>query len=218
MIKPPSAESPSQNQPAPAAASGLEDGLHSFWEQNRKAIFVLCVVALLAVIGREGWQFVAAQHEQDVRQAYAKAADRPEQLAAFAAANQGHVLSGIAYLRVADAKYTAGDFRAAAENYAKAAAGLTQPALLGRAKIGAAMSQLNGADKAAGEAALKAISNDMSMPKAARVEATYHLATLASEAGNTAEVSRLAVEAGKIDATSSWARNATALLRLKPAS
>jgi hypothetical protein len=167
------------------------------------------------LLGREIWQWFAAKNERDVRAAYAKIADRPEQLAAFAAANSGHILAGIAYLRLADAKYTAGDFRAAAENYAKAAAGLKQPILLGRARLGAAMSQLNGSEKAAGEAALKAISADASLPKGARVEATYHLATLAREAGNAAEVSRLVTEASKIDPASNWSQRATALLTLK---
>jgi hypothetical protein len=78
------------------------------------------------------------------------------------------------------------------------------------------MSQLNGGDKAAGEAALKAIGNDVTLPKGARVEADYHLATLAFEAGNAAEVSRLVAETGKIDAGSVWAQRATALLTTKP--
>jgi len=218
MITPPSAERQSQNQPDAAVEPGLELALHHFWEKNRQGILLVCIAALLGVLGREAWQYFQAQHEQDVRQAYARVADRPEQLGAFASANAGHALAGIAYLRVADAKYSAGDFRAAAENYTKAIADLKQPLLVGRAKIGAAMSQLNGTDKAAGEAALKAISTDASLPKSARVEATYHLATLASEAGNSAEVSRLVTEAGKIDPASSWSQRATALLTLKPAS
>ena len=216
MITPPHAESQSQSQPAVALEPGFEIVVQAFWDKNRNLILGVCIAALLGIIGREGWQFYAAQQEQGVREAYAKVADRPEQLAAFAGAHSGHVLAGIAWLRLADSKYAVGDFRAAAENYTKAVTGLKQPALLGRARIGAAMSQVNGADKTAGEAALKAISADTALPKGVRVEATYHLATLAQEAGHAAEVSRLVAEAGKIDASSSWSQRATALLTSKP--
>lgn len=212
MITPPSAESPSQNQPAAAVEPGMEVALQNFWEKNRNGILLVCVVVLLVLLGREVMQYFAASHEREVRQAYAKVADRPEQLATFASANAGHVLAGVAYLRLADTKYAAGDFRAAAENYTKALADLKQPILLGRAKIGAAMSQINGTDKADGETALKAVSADVNLPKAARAEATYHLATLAQDAGNAAEVSRLVAEVGKIDPTSTWSQRATALL------
>lgn len=212
MITPPHAESQSQSQPAVVYEPGFEVAVQAFWAKNRNLILGVCIAALLGIIGREVWQYVAAQKEQGVREAYAKVADRPEQLAAFAGAHSGHALAGVAWLRLADSKYAAGDFRAAAENYTKAVAGLKQPAVLGRARIGAAMSQINGTDKAAGEAALKAISTDTALPKGVRVEAAYHLATLAHEAGNTAEVTRLVAETGKIDASSSWSQRATALL------
>jgi predicted negative regulator of RcsB-dependent stress response len=216
MITPPSAEKQPQDQSAVAIEPGFEIALHAFWERNRSVILAVCVAALLVILGREGWQYFATQHEQGVREEYAKVADRPDQLAAFAAANSDHALAGVAYLRLADSKYAAGDFRAAAEHYQKAAASLKNSALLGRAKVGAAMSLLNGGDKAAGETALKAIGNDVTLPTSARVEADYHLATLALEAGNAAEVSRLVAETGKIDAGNVWSQRATALLTIKP--
>jgi len=215
MITHPPAENQPQVQPAAAIEPGFEIAAQAFWEKNRRMILVVCAAGLLAVIGREGWQYFARQHEQGVRADYAKVADRPDQLAAFAAANTGHVLAGVAYLRLADTKYTAADFRSASENYSKAAANLQNPALLGRAKIGAAMSQINGGDKAAGEASLKAIGADTALLKSVRAEATYHLATLAYEAGNAAEVSRLVAEVGKIDAAGVWSQRATVLLTIK---
>jgi predicted negative regulator of RcsB-dependent stress response len=212
MITNPPAENQSKVQPAAVIEPGFEIAAHAFWEKNRRLILLVCAIGLLAIIGRESWQYFAAQHEQGVRDDYARAADRPEQLAAFAAANSGHALSGVAYLRLADAKYTAADYRLAADNYNKAAASLKNSALLGRAKIGAAMSQMNNGDKAAGEAGLKGISADATLPKSVRAEATYHQASLASEAGNAAELSRLVAEAGKIDAGGVWAQRATILL------
>ncbi len=210
MTTNPSVENQSAKQPV-AGEPGLEVAAQAFWEKNRTLILGLCIAALLAIIGYKGWEYFAAEHELSVRADYAKAGERPEQLAAFAAANPDHELAGVAYLRVADAKYAAGDFRAALENYGKAAASLKVPAMAGRARLGAAMSQLSGGDKAAGEAALKAIAGDISLLKGTRAEADYHLATLAYEAGNAAEIARLGVEINKIDGTSMWAERVATL-------
>ncbi len=215
MTTSPSAENQPKDQPAVAIEPGFEIVAQVFWEKNRSFILLLCAAALLAVIGREGWQYFAAQHEQSVRDDYAKVADRPEQLAAFAGANADHVLAGVAYLRIADSKYAIAEFRPAVENYNKAAARLKNPALLGRAKVGAAMSQINSGDKTAGEAALKAISAEVALPKSVRVEALYHLATIAYDVGNAADVGKLVTEIGKIDAAGVWSQRATMLLTIK---
>jgi predicted negative regulator of RcsB-dependent stress response len=215
MTTPPPAQNQSKDQSAVVLEAGFEIAVQTFWEKNRHLILLVCTVALLVIIGREGWQYFTIQREMSVRADYAKVADRPEQLAVFAGANPDHALAGVAYLRLADNKYAAGDFRAAAENYKKAAASLQHSVLLGRARVGSAMSQYYSGDKAAGEAALKAIGTDSSLPKGARVEADYHLATLALEAGNAAEVSRLVAETSKIDAGSVWSQRATALLSVK---
>lgn len=206
----PSAENQSQNQTV-VAEPGFEVKAQAFWEKNRTFILGVCVVILVAIIAREGWQFMAASKERGLQGEYAKVADRPEQLPAFAAANSGHTLGGVAYLRVADEKYAAGDYRQALENYTKAAASLKVPAVVGRARVGAAISQLNAGDKAAAETALKAIAADASLLKTARAEAMYHSATLAHEAGNTAEVGRLVGEIDKLDGTGLWAERAASL-------
>lgn len=210
MITNPPVENQSEKQPV-VVEPGFEVAAQAFWEKNRALILGLCAVALLAIVGYKGWEYFAAQHEESVRSDFAKTGDRPEQLTTFAAANADHVLAGVAYLRVADAKYAAADHRAALENYNKAAAALKVPALSGRARMGAAMSQLNSGDKAAGEAALKAIGADASLLNGTRAEAYYHLATLAHEAGNAAEVARLVAEINKIDGTGLWAERAATL-------
>ena len=215
-IPPPAGHQP-PDQAAVPAQPGFEEAAQAFWEKNRSLIVMACVAALLVIIGREGWHFYAAKQEQDVRAAYARAADRPEQLAAFAKAHESHALAAVATLRIADQRYAAGDYRQALENYNKAAAGLKNAALLGRTRMGAAMSQLNAGDKAAAETALKAISADATLTKGVRAEAAYHLASLAQEAGNAAEVSRLVAEIGKIDPTGIWSQRATMLVVSQPA-
>ncbi len=217
MNIPPPAGHQTPDQAAAPAQPAVEEALHSFWEKNSRLILILCVAALLVVIGREGWRYVQADREKTVQADFARAGDRPEQLASFAKANEGHVLAAIAYLRIADQRYAAGDYRQALENYNKAVAGLTNSALLGRARVGAAMSQLNTGDKTAAEAGFKAIGADAALPKTVRAEATYHLASLALEAGNTAEVSRLVAEIGKIEPAGVWSQRASTLLIGKPA-
>lgn len=215
MTIPPPPENQSQAQPA-APDSGVELALHSFWEKNRSLLIGACVVALLVIIGREGWQYVAASSEAKVREQYARIADRPEQLAAFASANSGHALAGVAYLQLADTKYGAADYKSAAENYKKAADVIKEPLLLGRAKLGEAISVLKSGDQARAETALKALLADTTLLNEVRAESAYHLASLADSAGNTAEVGRLVGEINKIDATGIWAQRGSMLLAPKP--
>lgn len=211
---------PSAN-PAPEGTKpdyvpSLETAVQGFWAKNRQGVLIVCIVALLAIIGREVWQYVAASREQTVQAEYAKIADQPAKFAAFAEANAGHPLAGVAYLRLADEKFIAGDYKAAAAHYAKATNSLKNEALFGRAKLGAAMSQINGGDQATGEAALKAIGADAALEKSVRAEAAYQLTSLAAEAGKMDEVKRLAEEVSKLDPLSSWAQRATLLLTSQP--
>src|SRR5258708_4711026 len=89
--------------------------------------------------------------------------------------------------------------KTAAADYQKAAGSLKNEALLGRAKLGAAVSQLNGGDVAGGSAALKAVSTGTTLGKRARAEATYQLVSLAAEAGKTDEGKEVAAGGSKLD-------------------
>lgn len=207
---------PSPEGTTPVYEPAFETAVHAFWARNRQAILIVCVVALLAIVGREGWQSYAAGREREVQAEYARIADQTAKLAVFAEAHPGHALAGVAWLRLADEKFSAGDFKTAMTHYQKAIGTLKNEALFGRARLGSAISQFNGGDQPAGEAALKAISADATIAKGARVEAAYHLASLAADAGKTDEVKKLAEEVSRIDATSSWAQRATLLLTSQP--
>ena len=191
---------------------GFEAAIQVFWIKNRSLILSICAAALLAIMAREGWQYFSAQREKGVQEEYAKLADRTDKLAAFALANPGHTLAGVAYLRLADENFSNVDYKQAAAGYQQAIGSLKNEALLGRARLGMAMSQLNGGDKATGEAALKALGTDQSLLKSVRAEATYHLASLAVEAGKIDEMKKLVDEVGKIDTSGTWSRRATILL------
>ena len=202
---------------APVAAPSFEVIVHAFWAKNRNFIFGICAAALAAIVVREGWQYFAAQHEAEVQAEYARIAEQPTRLAAFAAAHAGHALAGVAYLKLADDKFSAGDFTGAAPAYTKAASQLKNEALVGRAQLGAAISQFSGADKTAGEAALKKLSADATLLKSVRAEATYHLASIAAAAGQAVEVKQLAEQISQIEAAGAWAQRATMLLSTLPA-
>lgn len=197
---------------APVVESGFEAQVHAFWEKNRNLILLACVVVLLAIVGREGWRYFSAMREKGVQEDYAKAANKADKLLLFADEHAGHVLAGVACLQVADQKFEAADYKQATTLYSKAAGNLKNEALLGRARLGAAMSQISSGEKAAGEAALKTLGTDQSLLKSVRAEATYHLALLAYEEGKTDEVKRLIAEISKIDLGGTWSQRATALL------
>ncbi|MDI1320430.1 MAG: tetratricopeptide repeat protein [bacterium] len=196
---------------------GFEVIAQEFWDRNRNFIFMVIAAALLVIAGREGGSYFAASREADLQADYAKVADSPDRLATFADAHNGHALAGVAYLRVADSKFSAGEFKSAATYYTKAAGSLQNEALLGRAKLGAAFSQFSSGDQAGGEAALKALSADPAVFKSTRAEAAYHLASLAAAAGKADEVRKLAEQVSLIEANGPWAQRATILVASLPA-
>lgn len=209
--------------PAPGAAEtvaaepGFEVQVHAFWAKNRSLILGVCVAVLLAIVGREGWQYFAAAREQDTKDAYAKIADQPDKLTAFADAHAGHPLAGVAYLQIADQKFSGADYKAATGLYQKAAGSLKNDVLLGRARLGVAMSQLNGGDQATATVTLRGIAADQALLKAVRAEAQYHLAIFAVEAGRADEAKQLIEEIAKTDQMGSWSQRATMLLAKLPA-
>lgn len=199
------------NPPPPAGADAFAADVLTFWEKNRSSIFILVAAVLIGLIGREGWQWFQSSREASLQEEYAKAGDNVTQLAKFADANKGQSLAGVALLRVADDNYAKNDYKSAAANYAKAVENLDNAALKSRARLGAAMSQLAGGDKAAGESALKALGADTSTLAVTRAEATYHLAVLAKEAGRADEARKAIEEVAKIEASGLWAQRAAAL-------
>ncbi len=201
----------------PVIEPGFEEAVHAFWTRNRNFVLMLCAVALLVIAGREGWQYFANAREKDLQADYARAGDSADRLAKFADEHSGHALAGVACVRVADAKFAAADYKAAASYYQKATGSLKNEVLLGRAKLGAAVSLLDSGDQAGGEAALKALSADPAVFASARAEATYHLASLAAAAGNADEVRRLTAQVSVIEANGPWAQRATVLIASLPA-
>ena len=194
----------------------FEDRLHLTWKKNGNFILAVCGLALLGIMGKGGWDYLAAQRELDVEKAYA-AATTPEQLKAFAAAHVDHALGGVAQLRVADEAYTAGKSAEALAGYEKVLTLIKDGLLATRAKLGRAMAKVQAGKSTDGAAELKLLANDASQLKGVRVEAAYQLASLAAASGNAADVQKLSDQLMQIDPSSPWTQRAVALRANLPA-
>lgn len=188
----------------------LEDKLHQFWQKNRMIVLGLCALVLLAILGKGGWESYQRSQEDQVEKAYADATTS-EQLKSFVAAHPDHELSGIAELRIADEAYTAGKSADAQAAYDKALSILKDGPLATRALLGRGLAKVQAGKTSEGTEDLKQLANDTKQLKTARAEAAYQLASLAADAGNSADVQKYVDQLNQIDPASSWARRAMLL-------
>lgn len=193
----------------------FEDKLRLFWDKYRNAIFALCVGVILAIVAKGGWDYFAQQKEIDLGKAYA-AATTPEQIKAFAAAHSDHALGGIAQIRIADDAYKAAKPAEAVPAYEKAIAILKDGPLAARAKMGRALAQAQAGKTAEAVSDLKQLADDTKQFKAVRTEATYHLTSLAVEAGNAADAQKYVDQLMQIDVSSPWTQRAMSLRATLP--
>jgi hypothetical protein len=191
-------------------APSFEDRLRLFWEKNSKVITAFLVLILLMVAAKEGWEYLAAERERGIGEAYA-AANTPAQVKSFIAEHPQHTLAGVAHLRTADEAYAGGGFTDAIPAYEQASAILKTGPLASRARLGLALAKLQGGRTGDGETALKAFAADTNEIKAYRAEASYHLASLAASNGNAADVKTYSDQLMQLDPASPWTQRALAL-------
>jgi len=194
----------------------LEDRLRIFWQKHGKSVLALVVLVLLAILAKGAWDYRAAQKEVALQQEYS-AATTPAQLKTFAEAHSGHVLAGLARLRLADDDYAAGKSTEAIYGYEDVLTTLKTGPLASRARLGLAMAKLQGGKAADGEAALKQLASDATETKAIRVEAAYQLASLANDTGKPDEVKKYSDQMMSIDPTSPWLQRVMMLRASLPA-
>ncbi|MEO7598698.1 MAG: hypothetical protein ABIV50_07190 [Opitutus sp.] len=191
-------------------APTFEERLRIFWQKNSKVVTVVLIVVLLLIIGKGAWEYLAAQKEQDIEQAYG-AATTPAQIKAFALANPQHSLAGVAHVRIGDDAYSEGRFSDAIGSYEQGIAILKSGPLASRARLGLAMAKLQSGRGADAEAALKAFGADSKEIKAYRAEAYYHLASLAVASGNAADLRTYSDQLMQLDPASPWTQRALTL-------
>ena len=197
-------------------ATSFEDRLHLFWKNNGNAVLTLCGLVLVGIAAKGGWDYLAAQKELGIEKDYA-AATTPEQLKAFAASHTDHSLAGLALVRVADEAYADGKNADAVTAYDKALPALKGTPLAARARLGRALSKVGAGKATEGAAELKQLADDAAQNKGVRAEATYHLASLAADSGNAADVQKLSEQLMKIDIQSPWTQRAMGLRASMPA-
>lgn len=153
----------------------LEERFNDFWEKNGTFIFGAIIAVAVIILGYQMYQWLTEISEQKTRDAYA-AVESSEELIAFAEDNDGHALSGLAYMELANRRYAAEDYTQAAAHYQRAAEILKDSPTAGRARIGGAMAQLLGSNPQSGTQALRDILGDNSLLSGLRAEAGYNLA------------------------------------------
>ncbi len=114
-------------------------------------------------------------------------------------------------MQLADGDYALGRYAEAQAGYDQAVTTLKTGPFAARAQLGSAMAKLGAGKTSEAEAALKQISNDAAQLKGIRAEATYRLASLATEAGRSDDVAKLSDQLMQIDAASPWTQRALQL-------
>lgn len=194
----------------------FEDKMEIFWKKYRTAVYGVCVLVLVAIVGKGGWEYMARQKERDVQKAYA-AATTNDQLKAFIAAHGGHTLAAIAELRLADEAYAAGKAADAIAGYDKALAVLKDGPLAARAKVGRSIAKVQTGKAAEAKTELKQLAEDAKQPKSVRAEAAYHVTSLAVEAADAAEAQKMVDLLNQIDPMGAWSQRAVMLRATLPA-
>jgi tetratricopeptide (TPR) repeat protein len=207
------AVSPKNAQPVEVP---MEEKLRLFWENNSRAIFGLCVVALLAILLRGAYGYFQREREAGIERDFA-AAITPEKLKSFIDQHSDHSLAGVASLQLADQAYSGGKYSEAAADYRQAADILKKGPFAGRARIGAAVSKISLGDHS-GEEDLRQLAHDSAQPKVVQGEAAFHLASLAIEAGQMADAAKDLELASSADPSGIWSQRALLLRATLPAS
>lgn len=204
---------PHSHNPKPAAEETQrpptsDERLKSFWLKNEKTIYIACIAVIVIVAAFGLFRNMQKNGEEKIGAEYS-AASTPDKLRAFIAANSSHPLATAAQVRLADEAFAAKNYIEAASAYDKAAAGKNTP-FAGRALLGAAISKAYSGQTVDAENRLKQISADTTQTPAIRSEATYHLASLATAAGRTADAIKFYEQIAVIAPNTTWSEIAAA--------
>lgn len=207
---------PGDDRPVVAASTdlpqvSLEERVQLFWFENKKTILLTCALVFAMLVVKEGVLYYLDQRERAIGTAFASAETSPEKLRAFAAANSGHKLAGLAWLSIGDDAFKAAKYADAVSAYEKAELLVSGSAFAGRAQIGRAFSIALGGDKAKAEGEFKRIAADEKQAGATRTEARYHLALLAMESGRVDDARKALNEVQQGDESGVWSQRAMAL-------
>jgi hypothetical protein len=194
----------------------LTENLQLFWFKYQNAIYAVVVVILLAIIGKGVWDWNKERVETAIGAEYAAAGASTDKLRAFVTAHEGHTLSGVALLRIADEAYSLAKYSDAAVAYDKALTALGSSPFAARARLGVAVSKLLAGNAAEGVTALRQLAEDATAFKGLRAEAASHLVAASVDAGKVEDAKKFCDLLLQIDASGSWAQRALALRATLP--
>jgi len=216
MSKPVTPAHPKTGSGESSAEVDFEQQLQLFWKNNRGIVLGFVGLVFLIILGRFGWDAHLTGQEADVQQAFAMA-ETDAQLRAFVADHPGHVLSGVAQLRLADEAYAAGNFNDAAVAYAAVSSTPLEAPLSDRARLGKAMADIGAGRADAGASALEGLANDTGVLEAIRAESLYQLLSLAHSQGRTQDVASYSSRLLQLAPLSAWTQRALSLQAAMPA-
>ncbi|MCC5807654.1 MAG: tetratricopeptide repeat protein [Opitutales bacterium] len=194
----------------------VEERFNEFWKKNGFGIFVGIALGAVLVLGFQISAYVSAQRESNIQTAYL-ALETPAERAAFAEEHSRHPLAGMAWLELADAAYDEGDYSAALDSFERAARALEGTPVGGRARLGAAMSELMLDRREDAKVALNVIASDGRLLVGTRAEAAYHLAVIHWEDENLSAMEESLDLIHDLEGASLWAFRANVLRQRVPA-
>lgn len=168
----------------------VEERFNDFWKRNGPGIFGGIALGALVVVGIQFFQYSQRNKDVAIREAFA-AATTLEEKAEFAVENPKHQLGALALLQVADARYDEKLYQQAADIYADAAKGFSDPTFVTRALLGQGMSLLLAGSVESGRSILQAVAMDQSALAQTRGEAAYNLAISYWESGDLERVAEM---------------------------
>jgi predicted negative regulator of RcsB-dependent stress response len=197
------------------AQASFEDRAWLFWHRNGNKIIGAAIGLCAAILVWQGWKLYQA-HELENLQAVYESADSPASLQTFAQANPDTDLGKVAQLEAADAYFKNKQFKEAGAAYAQAATMWGKEPNAQRARLGQAMSALQGGDTSGGKQQLDAIFADTTLGDNIRGEAGFDLALLAYQEGDGATVSKWLQNVEGLSDANEWAGEAKRLAELIP--
>lgn len=158
----------------------LDDRAWLLWERRKKIILLSAGVIFAAGMAFISWRSLSASKAEALGAEYNAISD-PALKLAFAERHAGEPLAAFAALESADAAYAKGDYAEAASRYGRtvALASSVRPrvaAVLARARIGAAVSEIRAGRADEGLKLLGEIADTLSNPAALRAHALFLLA------------------------------------------
>ncbi|MDR1817919.1 MAG: hypothetical protein LBR07_07120 [Puniceicoccales bacterium] len=199
----------------------LEDRMFLFWTRNKTTILAISGLLIAGAIAAILW-FAAADFRLHLLQdEYTKTAATPDARLAFARANAGKPLAGVAALEAGDDLFKQEKYADAAGAYALAVQNLpasekAAAAFAARAQLFLGFAKLNAKDAAGATAAIEQTARAANYPVTFRCRAIYTLALLAVERGNNAEARRWLDEVDRLDPQNTWAAEKQELIALVP--